>query len=656
MIAPDSKRYDQALRSQRAVNRIWGLPMQRRLSAILSADIVGYSRLMEIDDISTLSRLKVLQRDLVDPCIATHNGRIVKLMGDGMLVEFASAVDAVRCATEVQRRMAGAEPREAPDRRLVYRIGINLGYIIVDGEDIHGDGVNVAARLQSRADPGAVAIAGIVREHIDSTLGIDFEDFGQHSVKNLERPVQVHMARFRHRQDSSPTRPEAAATATEREVASIAVLPFTNMSGDPEQEYFSDGITEDIITDLAKVSALSVVARNSSFIYKGRSVDVKQVGRELGVRYVLEGSVRKAETRVRIAAQLINGTDGRHVWAERYDRDLEDIFALQDEISKHIVDALKVRILARELEIITRRGTDDPQAYQIYLMGRSFFNRGHESKNIQAARSLFAKAIDIDPLYARAYAGLADCDSYLLLANDPTATYDNVIDNADRALRLDPDLADAHASRGIAMFTKGLRAEAETEFERALERDPTSYEANFFYARNCHAQGQFERARGLYERTIALKPDDYRAWDQLRAVHVSLGHHQEAIQSAQECLRLMEGEIAAHPDEPILLCYGGCLLADLGEMERGASWASRAAAIAGDDLRVLYNLACCYAKLGMPSQAIACLERQASGSPTYLASVTAWMKMDSDLDPLRNHPHYQALAARLDAQLAAGKA
>ncbi len=630
--------------------------MQRRLSAILSADIVGYSRLMEIDDISTLSRLKVLQHDLVDPCIATHNGRIVKLMGDGMLVEFASAVDAVRCATEVQRRMAGAEPREAPDRRLVYRIGINLGYIIVDGEDIHGDGVNVAARLQSLADPGAVAIAGIVREHIDSTLGIDFEDFGQHSVKNLERPVQVHMARFRHRQDSSPTRPEAAATATEREVASIAVLPFTNMSGDPEQEYFSDGITEDIITDLAKVSALSVVARNSSFIYKGRSVDVKQVGRELGVRYVLEGSVRKAETRVRIAAQLINGTDGRHVWAERYDRDLEDIFALQDEISKHIVDALKVRILARELEIITRRGTDDPQAYQIYLMGRSFFNRGHESKNIQAARSLFAKAIDIDPLYARAYAGLADCDSYLLLANDPTATYDNVIDNADRALRLDPDLADAHASRGIAMFTKGLRAEAENEFERALERDPTSYEANFFYARNCHAQGQFERARGLYERTIALKPDDYRAWDQLRAVHVSLGHHQEAIQSAQECLRLMEGEIAAHPDEPILLCYGGCLLADLGEMERGASWASRAAAIAGDDLRVLYNLACCYAKLDMPSEAIACLERQASGSPTYLASVTAWMKTDSDLDPLRNHPHYQALAARLDAQLAAEKA
>ncbi|MFF0947740.1 adenylate/guanylate cyclase domain-containing protein [Rhizobium leguminosarum] len=313
--------------------------MQRRLSAILSADIVGYTRLMEIDDISTLSRLKSLRHDLVDPCIAAHNGRIVKLMGDGMLVEFASVADAVRCATEVQRGMARAEPQEAQDR-LVYRIGVNLGYIIVDGDDIHGDGVNIAARLQSLADPGGVAIAGIVREHIGNGLGIDFEDFGQHSVKNHERPIQVHMARFAHPWDSPPKRPAAAAAAAGRDGASIAVLPFTNMSGDPEQEYFSDGITEDIITDLAKVSALSVIARNSSFIYKGRSVDIKQVGRELGVLYVLEGSVRKAGTKVRIAAQLINGTDGRHVWAERYDRDLEDIFALQDEISKHIVDAL----------------------------------------------------------------------------------------------------------------------------------------------------------------------------------------------------------------------------------------------------------------------------------------------------------------------------
>ncbi|TIL84601.1 MAG: tetratricopeptide repeat protein [Mesorhizobium sp.] len=627
--------------------------MQRRLSAIFSADLVGYSRLMEIDEANTLSRLKSLRRDLVDPCIASHNGRIVKLMGDGMLVEFASVIDAVSCAIEVQRGMTNAEPQEAEDRRLVFRIGVNLGDIMVDGEDIYGDGVNVAARLQSLADPGGVAISGTVREHIGSKVAVDFEDFGEHSVKNLERPVRVHMARLGTlRRDTSPTRPAAAAG----ERVSIAVLPFTNMSGDPEQEYFSDGITEDIITDLSKVSALSVIARNSSFTYKGRGVDVKQVGRELGVRYVLEGSVRKAGNRVRIAAQLINGKNGHHVWAERYDRDLEDIFALQDEISKNIVDALKVRLLAKELETITKRGTDNPEAYQIYLMGRSFFNRGHETRNMKAARHLFAKAIEVDPLYARAYAGLADCDSYLLLANDPTATYDNVVANADRALELEPGLADAHASRGIAMFTKGRRDEAEVEFEKALELDPTSFEANFFYGRNCHAQGQFEKARGFYERTIALKPDDYRAWDQLRAVHVSLGQHEEAVESARQCLQRIEKEIAAYPDEPILLCYGGCLLADLGEMEHGAEWASRAAAIAGNDLRVLYNLACCYAKLGKAEEAMDCLERQASGSPIYVAQTTAWMKKDSDLDSLRNHPRYLALIDRMNAQLGAAKA
>jgi adenylate cyclase len=630
--------------------------MQRRLSAIFSADVVGYSRLMEIDEVNTLSRLKSLRRDLVDPCIASHNGRIVKLMGDGMLVEFASVVDAVSCAIEVQRGMADAEPQETEDRRLVFRIGVNLGDVMIDGEDIYGDGVNVAARLQSLADPGGVAISGTVREHVGRKVAVDFEDFGEHSVKNLERPIRVHMARRGSLWRSTSRKWSAAATTASSESVSLAVLPFTNMSGDPEQEYFSDGITEDIITDLSKVSALSVIARNTVFTFKGRAVHIKDVASQLNVGFVLEGSVRKAASRVRITAQLINGKDGRHVWAERYDRDLEDIFALQDEISKNIVDALKVRLLANELETITKRPTENTEAYQIYLMGRSFFNRGHETRNMKAARHLFAKATEVDPLYARAYAGLADCDSYLLLANDPTATYDNVIVNADRALELEPGLADAHASRGIAMFTKGSRDEAEAEFEKALELDPMSFEANYFYGRNCHAQGQFERARGFYERTITLKPDDYRAWDQLRAVHVSLGHHEEAAEAARQCLQRIEKEIAAHPDEAILLCYGGCLLADLGEMADGAEWASRAAAIAGNDLRVLYNLACCYAKLGKTEEAIDCLERQASGSPIYVAQIAAWMKKDSDLDSLRSYPGYSALAERLQTRLAAAKA
>jgi adenylate cyclase len=632
--------------------------MQRRLSAILSADVVGFSRLMEIDEADTLSRLKSLRREVIDPCIASHNGRIVKLMGDGALVEFASVVNAVDCAISIQRGMLAAEPQIAEDDRVVFRIGVNLGDIMVDGEDIYGDGVNVAERLQSLAGPGGVAVSGTVREHVRGKLAVEFEDYGEHSVKNIETPVRVYMARVGASPASRPRSGAVRAKAVSGagEAPSIAVLPFTNMSGDAEQEYFSDGITEDIITDLSKVSALAVTARNTVFTFKGRAVLVKEVADALKVGFVLEGSVRKAESRVRITAQLIDGKDGRHIWAERYDRDLDDIFALQDEISKSIVDALKVKLLPKELETITSRPTSSPEAYQIYLMARSFFNRGHEARNMKAARHLFAQALEVDPAYARAYAGMADCDSYLLLANDSSATFETVWANATRALELDPGLADAHASRGLALFTKRRHAEAEAEFLKAIELDPNSFEAHFFYGRNCHVQGRLEEAADLYRRTIAVKPDDFRAWDQLRAVYVSLGRHGEAEEAARECLKRIECEIDKHPDEPILLCYGATLLADLGDEERGAEWTARAAALAGDDLRVLYNLACCYAKLGMPDPAIDCLERQSSGSPLYLGLVAAWMKQDSDLDPLRSHPRYVALMQRIDAQVATAKA
>jgi len=628
--------------------------MQRKLTAILSADVVGYSRLMEMDEVDTLSRLKLLRRELIDPCIASHHGRIVKLMGDGALVEFASIVDAVGCAIEIQRGMAKAEPMVAPDRRLRFRIGVNLGDIIVDGEDIFGDGVNVAARLQSLASPGGVAVSGTVREHIGTRLAIEFEDFGEHSVKNIEKPVRVYMARMGGSvSESMHGAPGASPAVASAGKSSIAVLPFTNMSGDPEQEYFSDGITEDIITDLAKVSALSVVARNSTFTFKGQAVLVKDVAKKLNAGYVLEGSVRKAASRVRITAQLIDASDGRHVWAERYDRDFEDIFALQDEISKSIVDALKVRLLPSELETITSRSTGNAEAYRIYLMGRSFFNRGHEARNMKAAQHLFAQAIEVDPNYARAYAGLADCESYLLLANDPIASHERVLANAARALELEPGLAEAHLSRALASFTNRQYADAEREFLRTIDLDPGSHEAYFFYGRTCHVQGQFEKAAGLYRRAITLKPDEYRSWDMLRAAYVSLGREEEALEAARQALRRIEREAEAHPDEPILLCYGATLMADLGEIERGVDWTARAAALAGDDLRVLYNLGCCYSKLGKLDAAIDCLERQATGSPGHAARASEWMKMDSDMDPLRGHPRFVALLERMDAQAAA---
>lgn len=321
--------------------------MERRLTAILAADVVGYSRLMSLDEAGTLSALKVHRREMADARIAEHQGRIVKLTGDGILVEFPSVVNAVACAVEIQRRMRERNIDVPADRRIEFRIGINLGDIIVEDNDIYGDGVNVAARIEAIARPGGVAVSGAVRDNVGNRLALVFEDAGDQQLKNIDRPVRV----FHVALDAPSAAPEASARGKVetrvKDKPSIAVLPFNNMSGDPEQEYFSDGITEDVITDLSKISGLFVVGRNTVFTYKGKPAKLQQVAAELGVRYILEGSVRKAGQRVRITGQLIDGQDGGHIWADRYDRDLTDIFALQDEITHTIVDQLKVKLLPR---------------------------------------------------------------------------------------------------------------------------------------------------------------------------------------------------------------------------------------------------------------------------------------------------------------------
>src|SRR5213079_3231757 len=381
--------------------------MERRLTAILAADVVGYSRLMTIDETGTLAALTSLRKNLVNPKISEHNGRIFKLTGDGILIEFPSVVSAVACAVDIQSAMRTRNATE-PAARIEFRIGINLGDIIVEDGDIFGDGVNVAARLESIAPVGGIAVSQSVRDHVGKRLGLTFEDMGERRLKNIEAPVRVY--------NIALDRPsgDGTASAPRQERPSVAVLPFVNMSGDPEQEYFSDGITEDIITDLSKVSGLFVVARNTVFTYKGKTVEVPEVAKRLGVNFILEGSVRKAGSRVRVTGQLINGKDGGHVWADRYDRDLTDIFAIQDEITHAIVDQLKVKLLPQEKKSIQQIPTDNVEAYTFYLKGRQFMER-HSEPYYRLARQMFAKAVELDPLYARAYAGIADCDSFLFL-------------------------------------------------------------------------------------------------------------------------------------------------------------------------------------------------------------------------------------------------
>src|SRR3984893_18741212 len=332
--------------------------LQRRLAAILSADVVGYSRLMGIDEAGTLARLKAMRRDLVDPLIAAHSGWTFKLMGDGALVEFGSAVDAVTCAVEVQKQVRECNAGSPEDSRIQFRIGVNVGDIIVEGDDIYGDGVNVAARIQALADPGGIYISRGAAEQVRDKVPIKIETRGEQTVKNIARPIEVFCIVAEDRDAIVVAINKSGSHIQTPMVAdkpSIAVLAFNNMSGDPEQEYFSDGITEDIITDLSRLSELHVIARNSSFVYKNAAVSIPEVAKALGVRYVLEGSVRKAGNRVRVTAQLIDSSTGGHVWASRFDRDLTDIFAVQDELTQEIVAALKLKLTGREQDRLTHR-------------------------------------------------------------------------------------------------------------------------------------------------------------------------------------------------------------------------------------------------------------------------------------------------------------
>ena len=611
--------------------------MERRLTAILAADVVGYSRLMGANETGTLAALKTLQTDFIDGKIAEHQGRIVKLTGDGMLVEFPSVVNAVACATDVQRGMRDRNAGMSQERRIEFRMGVNLGDVIVEGEDIFGDGVNVAGRLESIAPVGGITVSQSVRDHVGNRLGLTFEDMGERRLKNIERPIRVYSISL----DAPPSGETSAIASTHREEKpSIAVLPFINMSGDPEQEYFSDGITEDIITDLSKVSGLFVVARNTAFTYKGKSVEAQRVAKHLGVNFILEGSVRKVGSRVRVTGQLIDGKKGGHMWADRYDRDLTDIFAIQDEITHAIVEQLKVKLLPQEKKSIGQTPTDNVEAYTYYLRGRQFMQR-HSKSNYQLARRMFAKAVELDPLYARAYAGIADCDSFLFLHYHLEAGIDSILATSAKALALDNRLAEAHASRGLALSLGQQHEEAIAEFEEAIGLDPNSFEAHYFYARACVTQGKLERAATLFERAAENKPDDYQALCLLIQIYRSLGRDRDSKSTARKAIERAESELTLHPENPRAAYLGANALATLGEKDRAREWAARALAIDPDDVLIQYNVACVYSLLGDLEQAFDLLERLLPNAGYELKH--GWIKHDSDLDPLRSHPRFQKI-------------
>ena len=421
----------------------------RRLAAIFAADMAGYSRLIGVDEEGTLLGFKAIQAELFNPKIATHNGRLVKTTGDGFLVEFSSVVDALRCATELQAGMAERNASIPTDKRIEFRIGINVGDVVVEDGDIFGDGVNVAARLEGLADPGGICLSARVQEDAAGRLDLAFEDLGEQQLKNIPRPVRVlRVRRDRIAEATHTTEPSLALP----DKPSVAVLPFTNMSSDPEQEFFSDGIAEDIITALSRYPSLFVIARNSSFSYKGRAVDVKQVGRELGVRYVLEGGLRKAGNRIRVTAQLVEAESGKHVWAERYDRDLADIFALQDEITEAVTIAVAPAIADAEQHRALRKPPGSLDAWAAYQRGLWHLSKASEEDNA-LAEQFFQRAIDLDPIFVGGYTGLAatlNRAGNMFETRDPAEAQSAEEAAARRAVALDGGDAEARSRLSIA--------------------------------------------------------------------------------------------------------------------------------------------------------------------------------------------------------------
>ncbi len=508
--------------------------MERRLAAILAADMVGYSRLMEVDELGVLARLRAHRIELIDPAIAKNNGRIIKTTGDGMLVEFQSAVDAVSCAVEVQQRMRRRNSDVPEDIRIQFRIGINLGDIIFQDEDIFGDGVNVAARVEQLAESGGVCVTASILDQVASRLDIAFDDLGEKSLKNLSRSVRVYRVVFDEPPQAhlsgngSKVRDESVAKPT------IAVLPFANISGDSEQEFFVDGLTEDILTELSRRHELFVISRNSTFVYKSQSVDIGVVAKKLGAQYVVEGSVRKSGDRLRVTVQLIDTFSDTHIWAERYDRKLDDIFAIQDEITAAIVATLPGRLEAAQHDQLARKKPSNLVAYECVLSAKVLHHRSNREDNARA-QELINRAVGLDPEYAHAYAWrgciLGQAWGYGWCA-DKEETFAQVEANLNKALNLDDNDADVHRILAAVAITRADFVRARYHQERALALNPNYDLVVVQMGELLTWLGIPDEGAEWIEKAMRLNPHHPgRFWSHLGKAHFTAKRYSTAIES-----------------------------------------------------------------------------------------------------------------------------
>jgi TolB-like protein/class 3 adenylate cyclase len=537
--------------------------MERKLAAILAVDVVGYSSLMEMDEAGTFDRLRASRKELFEPEINKHHGRIFKLMGDGLLVEFGSVVDAVECAVTLQRGMAERNASVPENKRFTVRIGINLGEVIVEDEDRYGEGVNVAARLQQLAEPGGICVSGKVSKEVEKKLAFDFEPMGEQRMKNIAEPIACYRVNLRF---PSPAQPDRSISTPSRlpNRATIAVLPFANMSSDPEQEYFVDGLAEDLITDLSKVPGLFVISRHSAFAFKGKSTDIRSIAKDLGVRYVVEGSVRRAAARIRINVQLIDADDGTHLWADRFDRDLADVFSLQDEVVGKMVNAL-AGVLPSARPVAGQRPTN-LEAYDLFVRGRVLVTQSVEGN--REAQSLLERSIELAPGFAEAHAWLAMSHVWAWSYwGEPIERHRSLaIAAAERAVSLDRENASAHTALGFALFHGGKLEEGARELMTTLQINPNHAEAWAFLGVLRAFEGNVSEGADCLQKAFRLNPHPpgWYYWH-LGVVEYMAGRYEAAVETLRHetTRRLGSQRILA------------ASLAQLGRMEEAKSEAAQ---------------------------------------------------------------------------------
>src|SRR5436190_7691876 len=619
-----------------------GTLFSHRLAAVWFADVVGYSA-RAVEAVRGALHLGEILQALSRETVRRYEGRIVKFIGDAVLAEFPSTALAVQAGAALSNAYLERSAATGHSHRLT--VGVHVGDIAVSSEgDLYGDTVNAAARIQETAEPGQVVVSQDVWRQLRGRREFYFEPLGDRSLKGIGS-IGLYVATVK---DSEVRFPQSIPQGNESEeerkktIRSLGVLPFADLSAERDQEYFGDGIAEEILNALAKVGALHVAARTSCFAFRGTSIDAREIGRRLGVEALLEGSIRKAGSRVRISVQLIDAGNGYQLWLERFDREIEDIFAIQDEIARSVIDALGLSLTRREQRRFLKASTKNVDAYEFYLRARKLFQQWTR-QSIELARQMFERAIELDPDFAAAWAGLATAHVYLFGSGGPNPDLQKAHNASTRALDLDPELADAHVAAGQSLSMEQRYVEAAAEFERAIELDPMLFDAYYYYARSCFKAGDLNKALKLFQKAHSARPEDYQSAALIASVLRQLGRSDEAQRAARLAMESINRHLELNPEEARAFNLGAIILARSGEVERAKQWNERAMSLAPDDDAILYNASCVFAVLGEEDQALAGLQRAIEAG---LAGGD-WVSHDPDWERLRNHPRFQTLVQRL---------